>query len=296
MKCLANVSGHEQSEDIVLFDSFDAIFDSKAVINELLSIQDYPRYFRHEFEQFIDSFALRDSFECVHFPMRSYYLWQSVISQYANSPALIGILEDWSESIDQAVNIDRFYDFVWNVETAQGYGLDVWGRIVNISRTLQLNQTLTGERFGFTVQSGTQDWKEFNQAPFFSGFDQTSSHNYLLGDAEYRRLIMAKAFSNIMRATIQNYNALLRYLFPDRGNCYVIDNMDMTMTLVFDFILEPFEQAMLEQSGVLKLPTGVGFISTIVAAKKLKFQEAGPPLQNLNSTTATNTDAGYFNK
>jgi hypothetical protein len=291
-----NLSYADINETLFLAGNPDAIAAYNFTLNEMLGLYSKPDYAKHDFESFTENTYLSDSYDCVHFPMRSYYLRQSVISQYANSPTILSILDSWSESIDQAINIDNFSRLIWDVSTAEGYGLDVWGRIVNISRTLQLSQQLTGPRFGFTVNAGVQTWKEFNQAPFFSGFDQTSSVNYVLPDFEYRRLIMAKAYANISRATTQDYNYLLRYLFPNRGNCYVVDHLDMTISLVFDFILDPFEVAMLQQSGVFKLPTGVGFNVAVTALKKLKFYEAGLPLQNFNSTTTPNPDAGYFNQ
>jgi len=293
-----NLSYADINETLFLSGSPDSVANYNLTLNETLGLYSNPDYTKHDFETFAENVYLSDSYDCVHYPMRSVYLWESVISQYANSPTILSILDSWSESIDQAINIDNFSRLVWDVSTAEGYGLDVWGRIVNISRTLQLSQQLTGPRFGFTVNagSGTQTWKEFNQAPFFSGFDQASSVNYVLPDFEYRRLIMAKAYANISRATTQDYNYLLRYLFPNRGDCYVVDNLDMTISLVFKFILDPFEVAMLQQSGVFKLPTGVGFNVAVSSLKKLKFYEAGLPLQNFNSTTTTNPDAGYFNQ
>ena len=46
-------------------------------------------------------------------------------------------------------------------------------------------------------------------------------------------------------------------LFPHRGNCYVVDGLNMTMQYFFAFPLSPVELAIVSQSGVLPKPVGV---------------------------------------
>lgn len=176
--------------------------------------------------------------------------WQTVISQYANSPVLIQLIDNFFQYIDQTANIDAFFDLVFNVDTAQGYGLDVWGRIVGVTRTLQVS---TVTYFGFSEQGITV--AGFNQAPFYSG--STLTNNFQLTDDAFRVLIFAKALSNISNGSIPSINQILLNLFPNRGNCYVTDNQDMTLTYTFNFILTAVEIAILTESGVLPKPVGV---------------------------------------
>jgi hypothetical protein len=72
--------------------------------------------------------------------------WQTVASQYGNSSKLLGMLTSFYAAADQTQNFESFYDNIWNIETANGYGLDVWGRIVGINRVLEVVST---EWFGF---------------------------------------------------------------------------------------------------------------------------------------------------
>src|SRR6516225_10502511 len=58
---------------------------------------------------------------------------QTLYSQYANSPVLVSWVDYFSQWIDANKNVDMFYDQLWNIQTAQGYGLDVWGRIVGLN-------------------------------------------------------------------------------------------------------------------------------------------------------------------
>lgn len=179
-------------------------------------------------------------------------VWQTILSQYANSPILTQLILNIDEYLDPSADLDSFFDLTWNVDTAQGWGLDVWGRIVGVSRTLSVP---FGEEFLGFQEAGTVDLEPFNNAPFFSG--QQLSNNFVLTDSAYRTLIFAKALANICDGSIPAINQILLNLFPNRGNCYVIDNLDMSMTYRFDFPITSLESAIIEQSGALPKSTGV---------------------------------------
>jgi hypothetical protein len=182
----------------------------------------------------------------------------TILSQYANSPRIIRLVQNFNEYVDQTANFDAFYNLVWNVDTAEGWGLDVWGRIVNVSRYLQINSPVLN--FGF--DDGVNDYAPFGQAPFYDGPPATST--YRLADDAYRVLILAKALSNISATTARSINQLLQNLFPDRGRCYVNDLGGMQMRYTFEFFLEPFEIAIVTSSGVL--PHGAGVYVNVFQA------------------------------
>lgn len=179
------------------------------------------------------------------------FSWQeTVISQFANSPIILAMLSDFDRYVDQTENFDDFFDLMWNIDTAQGYGLDVWGRILGVGRVLTVSNV---SYFGFD-EAGVEA-QPFNQAPFYSGQPITS--NFILTDSAYRLLLLAKAASNICDGSIPAMNQILLMLFPGRGNCYVTDGLNMTMTYTFKFQLSPVEISIVTQSGVLPTPAGV---------------------------------------
>lgn len=178
-------------------------------------------------------------------------VWTTVISQYANSNIITTLITDFAQYIDQTVDFDAFFDMVWNVDTAQGWGLDVWGRIVGVTRIVAL---AAGNYFGYEGPGGASG-DPFNVSPFYSG--QPLTNNFALTDQAFRLLILAKALSNISDGSIKSINQILLNLFPGRGNAYVTDGLDMTMTYTFAFALSEVELAVLEQSGVLPKPVGV---------------------------------------
>ena len=182
--------------------------------------------------------------------------WQgTIISQYNQSPTMQTLLYAMNQWFDPRANLNDFYNLIWNVDTAQGYGLDVWGRIVAVDRVLKVQPA--DPYFGFTEATNVSAWP-FDQGVFYSGEPLTG--NYALSDEGYRVLIIAKAAFNIINANIPAINQLLLNLFPGRGDVYVIDRPEgrvMTMRYVFHFLPTPVEAAIISQSGVLPRPTGV---------------------------------------
>jgi hypothetical protein len=177
---------------------------------------------------------------------------QTIISEYAVSPTLNAVIGAFNQWIDPAAEIDDFYDLIWNLDTAVGYGLDVWGRIVGVGRVLQV---AASKYFGFDEATNLSA-DPFNQSPFYSG--QTLNNNFILSDDGFRTLILAKALSNICDGSIPAINQVLINLFGSaRGNVYVTNGLNMTMTYTFTFTPTPVEVAIVSQSGVLPLPAGV---------------------------------------
>ncbi len=56
--------------------------------------------------------------------------------------------------IDPTADLNAFYDLVWNVATAQGWGLDVWGRIVGVTRNLNIPADIVNPG-GYSFTAGT---------------------------------------------------------------------------------------------------------------------------------------------
>lgn len=184
---------------------------------------------------------------------------KTIISQYAQSPSLNALLNAFNDWIDPALLIDDFIFNVWDLDTATGYGLDVWGRIVGVGRVLEI--TTGGRYFGFNQQTSLEV-DPFNTSPFYGG--QQINNNFVLSDDGFRTLIRAKALSNICDGSIPGINKVLLTLFPNRGNAYVTNGRDMTMTYTFTFPLSSVELAIISQSGVLPQPVGVSITPVVV--------------------------------
>lgn len=181
----------------------------------------------------------------------------TILSQYAGSPKLLGLIDTFNQTMDTGVFLDNFYDLIWNIETADTYGLDVWGKIVVVSRLLKV--TPSEKYFGFEEALSTPpeigDPQPFDQAPFYTGEQATNTVS--LSNDVYRKLIMLKAMANITDCTIPSMNKMLMYMFSGSGKAYVRNDGGMVMSYVFEFALSPSELAIVQSSGALPSPAGV---------------------------------------
>ncbi|HDR2644816.1 TPA: DUF2612 domain-containing protein, partial [Enterobacter asburiae] len=150
---------------------------------------------------------------------------------------------------------DEFIAKVWDLTTCEAFGLDMWGKIVGVSRYIVA--PIENSSFGFSEANDVNpDYPTpFNDSPFFAGVQETT--NVRLGDDAYRTLILCKAFTNISIATIPEINRFLKMLFYQRGRAYCVNYKDMTIGLTFEFELAPYEESILTNYDVTPVPSGV---------------------------------------
>lgn len=199
--------------------------------------------------------------------------------QYAASPRIKQLISYHNEYFS-ASWVNEFYDVVWNVDTAQGFGLDIWGRIVAIENGRYL-EIENGNFFGFN-DSLNQSWQTFNNGTFFSGDTQTQT--YELTDQAFRVLILTKAMANISDSTMPGLNKVLKNLFPGRGRCWVNDLQSMAIRYNFEFKLEPWEVSVIKSDS---LPRPGGVLATVLQAPAdtFGFFEAGDSSQTFGQGT-----------
>lgn len=164
---------------------------------------------------------------------------QTIASQYANSPTLLKLIHNMNENIRPDADIDGFFNFIWNVDTAQGFGLDIWGRIVGVNRTI------------FTTPVSQ------------------------LNDDDFRSLIFLKALSNISASNSPSINQLLRNWQGSTARAYVIDLGKMMLRYTFEFVLTPIDLEILKNSGIFLRPAGVGGFIFNANLKMFGFREGG---------------------
>lgn len=174
---------------------------------------------------------------------------ETILSQYSASPHILDLTQGFALRIDPAPDIDLFFEKVFDIDTAQGWGLDNWGRILGVPRGVQV---ATVDWFGY-YGSQLQPW---NNAPFFN--DQQATNNYPLTDEAYRKLLLYKAAANIGTADAASINRLLSQIFPTFD--HVVDNLDMSIRAVFNDYLEPVEVGILNTYGALNKGAGVQWV------------------------------------
>ena len=196
----------------------------------------------------------------------------TIMSQYANSPAILTLISDINDVIDPKYFVDDFYNLVYRLSTAKGFALDIWADKVGVSRNSPMSDP-QGKYWGFNP-----DFEPFNTYPFSAGIGGTAS--YTLPDSLLRQLIIFKAYLNIIYATAFNINKFLQAVF--KGRAYFKITGRMEAQYVFEFSLTPFERLLVYTLNMLPQPCGVG-ISIIEDDMKNRFGFDGSELQNFDN-------------
>lgn len=146
----------------------------------------------------------------------------AIQSQYAASPKMKALMASFQKQLDASEQIDSIYDNLINLKTASGSSLDVWGRILAISRYLNGEEAQT-------------TWP----------------------DEYYQLLLFYKALANISAADSDTINRLLKELFD--GSLFVTDKQNMTIRINLEFLTSDVQKALLRAYGLLCRGAGVGW-------------------------------------
>jgi Protein of unknown function (DUF2612) len=166
---------------------------------------------------------------------------RTIISQYGNSSTIGALIQGMNINIDPKADIDNFYTTIFDVSTANLFGLSIWSRIVAIPQSL-------------IVALGS----------------------YLSDADTFRSLLMLKALSNISRASAPAINQLLQnWIGGDNVRAYVNDLGHMEMRYNFEFTLTAEQLLIIEQSGIFLRPAAVMANIVATAYPVFGFAEMG---------------------
>lgn len=190
---------------------------------------------------------------------------ETVQSQYAASPVMRALIESYRTRLAPDADIALFYRSIFDIETARGVGLDIWGRILGIGRGVEVEAER--DYFGFNQA----DYDPFDTSPFYTGEGATT--RYELSDDAYRQLLLWKAMANIATADAASLNRLLLALHPGR-DIVVHEWGVMVIELYIWFPLEPWERTILRNYGLIAKGAGVGLRWVEIPVPCFGFAEA----------------------
>lgn len=165
-----------------------------------------------------------------------------MISQYANSPKFVSLVNGLTGIFSNAQTLQDWYNVVFNLKTASGYGLDIWGVILNQGRLFYYKDPISGD----------------TESVYLKGAQTVDGVSYTEEQIEeiYRQVLFLKAMSNITNATLASLNQMLQFYYQGRGRVYVIEYGTMEIRYVFEFYVSKLEKAIFT-SEVMPKPTGV---------------------------------------
>ena len=204
----------------------------------------------------------------------------AIQSQYSASRKMLALAAGFQGRLDPEVDINLFYDRMFNIYTAQGAGLDNWGVI------LQMGRTIDGPPDIFAFGFAGPGLQPFDQAPFAPDSGEIPHTLITLDDENYRALLLYKALANISASDAATQNKLLNVLVASgigglSGAAYVLEVDTMVIRWVFESRLTPLQRAIFRVAGTLARGAGVGWELTAIDPAQT-FGFAGSGMQPFN--------------
>lgn len=174
----------------------------------------------------------------------------TVQSQYSASPRILFLAEYYWSMLDPTESINLLLKKMIDPVTAEGSGLDAWGRIVGIKRALvpTLGEYLAFDPHGLNNELGDS----FNNAPW----------NPLLAsgmapDTVYRVYVFVKAMLNIGNGSLADLNRYFSLLYENSG--ITVLHVGTMVLRVMDFGGRLTSADMLALKSLDWVPLGVGW-------------------------------------
>lgn len=173
-------------------------------------------------------------------------LWQ--YNEASNLQGLLNAKNAWYEA-NQSEFWESWITDVFDLRTANDFGLQVWSII--LGQSLYTNYVIddTEDAFGFGDEN-----QNFDNGIFGSVTGGTNVYSTEVA----RLLLRLRYFQLVSSGTIPETNRMLKYLFADYGDAYLIDNYDMTQTYILDFAIPSEMRYMLYNTDILPRPAAVG--------------------------------------
>ena len=200
-------------------------------------------------------------------------LWQ--YNDAVNLQALLEAKDTWYANNETAFWTD-WYTNVFNLETADAFGLAVWSII--------LNQPLYVNGGTAAPQSGIFGLGSYNQNLNNGNFGPQSGQTYQFSLETSRLLLRLRYYQLTSSGTVPEINRMLKSLFSKYGFVYLVDNHDMTQQYLFYFTIPSEILLMLTSFDVLPRPAGVQSI----------IQETTVVPFGLGSNNANFTNGNFF--
>lgn len=175
---------------------------------------------------------------------------QAALWQHDVAPNILQLLQNKQNFINK--NHTQFwqnwYTNVFNLDTANSFGLAVWSIILQLPLFIQVGPDNDKDIWGF------------------DDYDQNFDNGNFIGDSsgiiltpEQRRLVLKlRYFQLTTRADTPEINKFLAVLFADYGPFYALDGLDMTMTYVYLFPIDSKLLQALKEYDLLPPPATVG--------------------------------------
>jgi hypothetical protein len=178
-------------------------------------------------------------------------LLKAILWEYNDATSLQSILNqkaDWYNT-NQTEFWEDFITNIFNLTTANDFGLEVWSIILGAPITITVSPTVVGDVFwGFAPDSSNFDNSNFGNS---TGVIQHMP-------TEMARLYLRlRYFQLVSSGTIPEANRMLAYLFGNLGVSYLQDQGSMRQRYIFNFTPTNDMIFLFDNYDILPRPAGV---------------------------------------
>lgn len=191
-------------------------------------------------------------------------------SQYSASPTIKALAQAYWQDVAPYEDLTLFYQSIFDLDTATGVGLDIWGRVVGIGRDLTVDENV--EYFGF-YGTGAQPFGQGGTGTFY--LTKATTDYYSLTDVAYRKMIYWKAMANISDAAAATLNRLMQALLDISLPVYVLETGVMTIRVVMETSLSAFYTSIIRNYGLMAKGAAVGLEWLVVPTPVFGFDGTG---------------------
>ncbi len=172
---------------------------------------------------------------------------------------------------------EDWYNNVFNLLTANPFGLSVWSIILDQPLSVGLPpDPLDKTIFGFNEIPEINTYLNFENSNF-----SNYSSSVILTTEEKRLVLRLKYYKLISRGASPDTNKFLKDLFLENyGACFILDNLDMSMTYIFLFEVPTNLLYFIIHFDLLPRPEGVKIKYEIITGPIFGF---GPTNQNFEN-------------
>lgn len=163
-------------------------------------------------------------------------LLECLLWQYNNAEKLKKLIQACQDEFDGNTKEfwNNFYTNIFNLDTANAFGLSVWGVCLGIERP---SYTYNGQTYVYT-------------------------------DDMYRLFLKSRTNFFAMDGSIYQFNRYMQFLFPGKP-ILVVDNLDMSFRVVFYYTPTAEEWLVLNNPEFLPRPSGVKLELVIIAPQSI---------------------------
>lgn len=175
---------------------------------------------------------------------------RAILWQYNEAVRLQQIVETEQEwyNVNQTQFWEDWYDNVFNLITANDFGCQVWSIILDIPLIVVKEEPPSPiPPWGF---ENHYNYDNSNFAPAADGVQTLTLE-------QARTVLRMRYFQITSKGAVPETNFFLKTLFGELGDCYVVDNGDMSIEYVFDFVMPAKLRYIFQNYDILPRPAGV---------------------------------------